>query len=381
MKAAAAFAGIALMFLSACGSDAGDPPLDPEGALEAPGDTSGEGAGAKTSKSGGGDTTPTPAPYVPQGEPLPSTPDEKWTWVDVPGTKCANGSDTGIGVNITSKSDDVLVFLEGGGACWDGGTCYGGKSISTYLTGYNKVAFDTDPQRVLFATSRGRNNPFRDMNMIYVPYCTGDVHAGNNVVTYSYLGIKHETHHVGRKNLEIVLSRVAATFPSAKNVWVAGDSAGGFGAALSLPLAKQSFPEAQLGIIDDSGQPIAPAPGRWEAWRKAWKLEAPAGCSACETSPTAYIDFYAKAYPDVKLGLLSFRPDPIISVFMGISQKTFASELEATLATFDSMAQSNKHYFIASGASHVVFQRATPELGAWLQQAIDGSPGWSNAKP
>jgi hypothetical protein len=304
-----------------------------------------------------------------------------WTWVDVPGTQCANGSQTGVGVNYTNRSSDVLVFLEGGGACWDAGTCYGGQSIATYLTGYGKLEFETDPQRVLFATTRSASNPFHDMNMIYVPYCTGDVHAGNNIVTYSFLGMDHPTYHVGGKNLATVLGRVAATFPTAKNVWVAGDSAGGFGAALSVPAARQAFPNARLGIIDDSGQPVAPVTGRWKTWRDAWKLTSPAGCSACDTDPSAYVTFYQTSYPDVTFGLLSYSTDPVISIFMGISLSQFSTELTSTLGAFGSGTSGRARYFIAQGASHVVMIQSSAALAIWLQQAIDGSQSWQNQKP
>ena len=46
----------------------------------------------------------------------------KWTWVDFPDSSCDDGTPTGIGVN-PGTSSDVLVFMNGGGACWDAQTC------------------------------------------------------------------------------------------------------------------------------------------------------------------------------------------------------------------------------------------------------------------
>ena len=57
-------------------------------------------------------------------------PNEAWTWVDFTDSQCANGAPTGIAVNPTSKSGDVLFYLQGGGACWDETTCYGLKSAA-----------------------------------------------------------------------------------------------------------------------------------------------------------------------------------------------------------------------------------------------------------
>jgi Pectinacetylesterase len=316
----------------------------------------------------------------PLGEPFTTPANETWTWVDVPGTFCANGSPTGVGVNFTNQSTDVMVFLEGGGACWDGASCYGGQSVSTYLTGYGSNEFATDPQRTLFAVTRDASNPFRTMNMVYVPYCTGDVHAGNNVVNHPYLGIDHLTHHVGGKNLETILGRVAATFPKATHVWIAGDSAGGFGAALSVTVAKRNFPNAKLGILDDSGQPIAPAPDRWSAWKLAWNLQAPPGCQACADDPTAFIGYYQNQFPDVTFALLSFNPDPIISSFMGLLPTQFSTELGGTLSQIDRPGAHTK-YFVALGSSHVVLTTPTPALTNWLQQMVDGSSDWKSQHP
>ena len=356
-----------LLFLLACGSSGGTATVDKSPIADGGPDPTSDGAPVDVD----GSVPPISSPFT--------TPaNETWTWVDVPGTACANGAQTGVGVNFTSKSTDVLVFLEGGGACWDGASCYGGQSVSTYLTGYGATEFATDPQRVLFATSRVAGNPFRDMNMIYVPYCTGDVHAGDNVVNHPYLGIDHVTHHVGGRNLAVVLARVAATFPKAERVWIAGDSAGGFGAALSVQLAKKNFPNAKLGILDDSGQPVSPAPGRWESWKTAWNLQTPSDCPACATDPTAFVHYYQSAHPDVTFALLSFNPDPVISGFMGIDLVTFSTELGATLAQ---IGQGHTRYYVALGSSHVVLTTQTPGLSAWLQQMVDGSPSWQNEHP
>jgi len=51
------------------------------------------------------------------------TTEETWTWVDFPTSACDDGTPTGIGLNATSRSSNVILFLNGGGACWDYTTC------------------------------------------------------------------------------------------------------------------------------------------------------------------------------------------------------------------------------------------------------------------
>src|SRR4051794_25698091 len=46
-----------------------------------------------------------------------------WTWVDFPDSYCDDGSHTGIGIKKTD-SKNLLVFMNGGGACWDYLTCF-----------------------------------------------------------------------------------------------------------------------------------------------------------------------------------------------------------------------------------------------------------------
>src|SRR5579872_283862 len=47
-----------------------------------------------------------------------------WTWVPFSNCFCMEGSTTGIGVNLNTNSSRVLLYLLGGGACWDYTTCY-----------------------------------------------------------------------------------------------------------------------------------------------------------------------------------------------------------------------------------------------------------------
>ncbi|HYG66030.1 MAG TPA: hypothetical protein VD838_00175, partial [Anaeromyxobacteraceae bacterium] len=47
----------------------------------------------------------------------------EWTFVAVEGAACADGTPTGVAVNPGPR-DDVLVFLDGGGACLDYLTCF-----------------------------------------------------------------------------------------------------------------------------------------------------------------------------------------------------------------------------------------------------------------
>jgi hypothetical protein len=308
---------------------------------------------------------------------------ERWTWVPLPGAVCADGTETGIGVNLADESNDVLLFLQGGGACWSGETCWGPLATSMYVqTGYNELAFVTDVMRPAVLPMRRYDllNPFRHLNMIYVPYCTGDVHAGDTVTTYEFMGQRLETHHRGHRNVGLALEYVVQHFPMVRRLFLAGDSAGGFGAALNLDRVKARLPDVRVDVIDDSGQPIEPAPGRWATWRDAWNIQLPSDCAQCPATVNAVVDYYRFKYPEQRFALISYTHDSIIASFMGLDIFTFNSRLESVA---EQMGQQwpNAHYYFIAGTSHVGF--ATPTLGliAWLNDMVNDQPAWSSFNP
>jgi hypothetical protein len=137
---------------------------------------------------------------------------------------CADGSTTGIGVSLTAASDDLLIYLNGGGACWDQATCNSattgsplGPCATNLSTGYDEThgqpAWSTFADPATFAGSifdrTDSNNPLRTFNFIHVFYCTGDSHAGSQVATYTITGRDgqlHPVHHVGYQNLVTYLN-------------------------------------------------------------------------------------------------------------------------------------------------------------------------------
>ena len=61
------------------------------------------------------------------GEPIQAKPNS-WQWVPFPGTACADGSPTGLGVNLSPGATRAFIYFEGGGACWDYGHARVGRN-------------------------------------------------------------------------------------------------------------------------------------------------------------------------------------------------------------------------------------------------------------
>jgi len=258
------------------------------------------------------------SPITP-GAPI-AAPAGKWTWVPIDGNRCRDGSPTGIGVRPSATSDRLLVYLEGGGACFNAISC------ANNAASFGPAAFGNGVPITggIFDLTNPRN-PFRDWNLVFVPYCTGDVHAGaaeNASVPFGPSG----QHFVGYGNVTRALARLVPTFSNAKEVVLAGISAGGLGAALNYDQVARAFCPRPVTLIDDSGPLFSDqylAPCLQKRWRTLWKLDEtlPADCSACRASDggglASYFSWLGTHWPAASLGLISSDADSVVSSFFG----------------------------------------------------------------
>jgi hypothetical protein len=283
---------------------------------------------------------------------------------------------------MAANSQDVLIFLEGGGACWDGSSCWGTVPTSFYMTGYGPSQLSSDPQlTVLYVLNRSdASNPFKDMNLVFIPYCTGDAFAGASVTNLDVNGTPKPTHFVGAANMSLFLRRIVPTFANAGQVWLGGDSAGGFGAGFNYGRVRAAFPNAKVGVLDDSGPPIEPDPQRWALWLNAWDIELPPDCPECVDGPAALVDYYSQRSPDGRFGLISYEYDSVIAPFMNLSSTQFQQELYAQL---DHMGATwpNGRYYVISGSSHVGLLTPTQQLKDWVSAMVTGGQGWNDTRP
>ena len=326
-------------------------------------------------------------------QPIDAEPDT-WTWVEFPNATCANGETTGIGVNWNPGATKLLLFFEGGGACWDEVTCYGGDGedplASNIESGYTAADFEED-RGMLFRhafSRRDENNPMREFNMVYVPYCTGDVHGGSSTQMYG----ERETRHVGALNVAAYLERIAVTLPDTEYVMVTGRSAGGFGTLASYNRVATTFPTARVDFIDDSGP--APANGAlpaplYESWVPQWGLSEdviPADCVGCETSLDLLFSYYADKYPMSRFGMTSYTLDGVIAFFFQQEPAEFELMLKRILNDHF-VSRSNLHYFIVPGDLHTMYANWTmitsegTTFQEWAAQLINDDPAWGSIAP
>jgi hypothetical protein len=266
------------------------------------------------SDAGGLDHVP---PFKPTGDPLTAD-DMKWTWVDFADTKCRDGSMAGLGLSLNSKSDKLMIYLEGGGACFDLLTCLGNPTNADSMKGEHNAG--------IFARANAKN-PVKDWNWIYVPYCTGDVHIGTK--DDSNVQDVGPQHFVGRTNLTAFLNRIVPTFAHASQVLLTGVSAGGFGASANAEYVQWAFGDVPVTMVDDSGPTMTTkvVPSCLQKqWREIWGLEGSVlkDCGAdCPNQDDFEIDYtkhVAARSSERMAGLISSTADMVITLFYGYGQ-------------------------------------------------------------
>ncbi len=301
------------------------------------------------------------------GMPITAT-DGQWTWVPFDGAFCANGTTTGIGVNLSTTSSRVLIYMEAGGACWSDLTCYT-LQTATYITGYGPSDFEAESTDETYLAAPGgffdrtsSTNPFKDYSYVYVPYCTGDAFAGSNVTT---LGTT-PTHFVGYQNVGAYLERIVPTFPSADRVILAGSSAGGFGALVNWERTQQAFGAIRVDMIDDSGTAVPDDVDEAGASQiaqqgAAWNIQAaiPAGCTTCLADQSTIYGYYDTLFASHRGALLSYTDDSVLPDYFGISETAFTTGLDQDLSRYFTASDPLKS-FVVNASGHVLW--FTPQL-------------------
>jgi hypothetical protein len=357
-----------------------------------------------TSIDGAGETGPQIAAPTPEASPsddaapdaaspISGLPTELWAWVPFAGSRCRDGSSTGIGVNFNPSSNKVMIFLEGGGACFNETTCVTLKNPSSFgEADFAKRAASSLDKFGLNVGIMDRSqaaNPARDWSYVYIPYCTGDAHEGNNVA--SVQGVGTET-FAGYTNLQQYLARIALTFPGVSTVLFAGISAGGLGAEVAYALAASAFGATPVIMLDDSGpfmeDPYLAACQQAQV-ETLWGLAgtAFAGCgTACATSATLFLGLaqdLISQHPNVTFGLADSLNDGTISQFYGFGYQNCTGYQQLTAAQFTAglldirtklAAYPNFGEFLFPGTDHTSLQSA-----AFYTRTAGGSDAGADA--
>lgn len=315
---------------------------------------------------------------VAASDPFPaSAGDGSWQWVDVEGTQCMNGKQTGVYVRYSQFGNKNFGFyLYGGGACFNTLTC-------TTASTKNPHPGDMGSNGIFEPRT---DNPLYDYNWVTVPYCTGDVHAGD---AEKRIGLSNRDFS-GAANLKLILDRAQATFTDVETLFVTGESAGGFGSLAVYPSVRDYFPNARGVLMDDSGQILDDEylqPCLVEEWRNVWNLNSnlPADCP-CNNDGGNLASAWAygrQKYPQDSFSLISSVNDAVISTFFSFGLDNCSAAVPLGFNKMheglEALADTGVNIFMIPGAghthtSHAEFysrQVAGIYLYQWIAQLID----------
>lgn len=310
----------------------------------------------------------------------PEAEGSEWTEV-VPGDDCvcADGADFSFFVREADPTK-VVFFLEGGGACFDPVTCAFTEEDSTTYD-WN-IGPDDDPAQIggIFDFSNERN-PFADYSVVYVPYCTGDVHLGDTTREYSpELAVEHN----GYVNGTTALGYLVDQFPDAEQVVVVGESAGSIAAAVYAGLASDALPDAQItvfadgsGAYPDNANLNAGMSALWGSVQPAWAADVPPE----EWSVPGMVEFAGLHDPDIVMSRFDYAYDGTQGAFMEALDLT--DDLLETIDINEARIEAagvNQYSFTAPGAEHTLVRKDdfyTMELDGvslvdWLTSIVNG---------
>ena len=102
----------------------------------------------------------------------------------------------------------LLVYFQGGGACWDSVTCSIGACAPTADASDNPALLNSG-----LADTSNPANPFRDWHAVFVTYCTCDVHWGDATFTHTDGGQSITIEHRGAVNAQVAEKYAREHFP------------------------------------------------------------------------------------------------------------------------------------------------------------------------
>lgn len=277
----------------------------------------------------------------------------------------------------------VVLFLDGGGACWTDLTC--SPATGTYDT---QVLVRDNPQfnpQGIFNFSGAFDNPFADWSFVVVPYCTGDVHLGSRV--HEYADGDLPIAHVGLVNGRAAIDELLVRFPDAEQLLVTGSSAGGVAAPVYAGLLADALPEADIAVLaDGSGAypDVVPA----EPIAERWGLAEGLGIDEQLFTVPSLFDWAAERHPQVRFARYDNEADEVQDFFISLTGMRLdgASTLSDHIAQTEALIEGEVGpvaSWLEAGTEHTIltfddlYELTGPDdtrLIDWLAAFVAGDP-------
>ncbi|MBI3786449.1 MAG: hypothetical protein HY270_23925 [Deltaproteobacteria bacterium] len=332
--------------------------------------------------------------YLGRPVPQPSGFEGSWQRYDFAasddGPICIHGDPFRVYVR-PGTSNNVLFYLEGGGACWNNDTCW--VHSRAKLTAAPIGPLDIFPGIFL---RNDPTNPFTDWNMVYVPYCDGSVFSGDNIADYT----GGRAWHRGVSNLSTGVDVTASLYPHPDKIVVSGSSAGGYGTFSGYGVMRLAYPNTEIRVLNDSGPGLenTAALEMNGELQTNWRLTQffPPTCPLCFGQPIFITDWAMDRDPTLRGAMFSTLRDYVIRDFLSLT----AEQYEALLLNISGRVQSQhtdrlKRFFVNNDFHTILLGLGiTPDghpgplyrnlrigdtlLSKWVYDFVNDGPAWQD---
>lgn len=290
---------------------------------------------------------------------VPATSSAAEAWQKMPGgdgTSCSDGGAYSFYVRPGDRRN-VLIYFQGGGACWSGQTC--DPKLNLYRTNLNSV--DPAAEQGIF-DFENKENPFRDYLVVFVPYCTGDVHLGNRAATYG--PAQPELQHKGFVNAMSAVRWLFDHATSPQTVFVAGGSAGAMASPFYAGRIAEHYRRARVVQFGDSagGLGVQAIPNMFQPWGTSDVIKSFAPYRTIDLTKVNLELFYIRegsANKAITFAQFNNAADSVQKFGLQMfGDKTPLNELLAKNYADIKAAVPRFHSFTAPGTLHVILNRA-----------------------
>jgi len=312
----------------------------------------------------------------------------------------------------------VLMYYQGGGACWEYLTC----SIPVCDDNVNPDGND-NPNNASsgFADSNNPDNPFRDWNVVFVAYCGCDIHFGDAAQDYPNADGTETLHveHRGYHNAQIAEKWAREHFVNPEEVFVTGSSAGAYGAWFNAPLLHEVWPTSRFDVLADAGNGVITNEFLQEFFPN-WNFEGNLPPDIPEIKEVldngsgipGYTEVIANRYPDTDwahysaafdggsggqtgfFNLMLNDNNPVTALTWWDGSCEFNRRMRQQVMDIYGVVPDNYRYYIGTGSRHTmwgsnkVYSDTTggvPTIVDWVNAMLDSGPegrdpDWTNVE-
>lgn len=310
----------------------------------------------------------------------------------VPGgdTICSRGTPYAFFVRPGTSNKVVIDFI-GGGACWNELTCgFAGAIFEEDVESVRAAIEANQPEG--FYDHENADNPVADFWHVVIPYCTGDIHWGDNVATYGSGDSAVTINHKGAVNTRAVLGWVYDNFDAPEQLFVTGCSAGSYGSALWSAHVMDHYPSSQVFQFGDSGAGVI-TQDFFENSFPSWNATQAFPSWIPALDPTK-VDLLSLGLADLYAGIANHEASQVLSQYNTVRDENqvffftamggsdvaaWSSQMQASIADIETRAP-NFASFTAPGEQHCILPYANfytvqadgVRLVDWLRGMLDG---------